>query len=60
MGVKNFELKNCIKSQLKIEEDELLDLITEIETLQKLVEYKMEKINEKQKNITILEKLNNM
>ena len=46
-----------IEVEIKKEQDELLDLVSKAEQLSKLVEYTMECIDQKQRNITMLEKL---
>lgn len=46
-----------IENILENEENQLLSLVNEAEKLSKLMESTMESISEKQKNITILEKL---
>ena len=46
-----------IEVEIKKEQDELLDLVSKAEQLSKLVEYTMECIDQKQRNITVLEKL---
>lgn len=57
MGEEYFNNKDLIELQLEHEQAELLNLISEIETLSKLVEDKMLLINKKQINITNLELL---
>lgn len=46
-----------IEVEIKKEQDELLDLVSKADQLSKLVEYTMECIDQKQRNITMLEKL---
>lgn len=46
-----------IEVEIKKEQDELLDLVSKAEQLSKLVEYTMECIDQKQRNISMLEKL---
>ena len=46
-----------IEVEIKKEQAELLDLVSKADQLSKLVEYTMECIDQKQRNITMLEKL---